>query len=555
MKKNTKKLLGIFIGVVIVLSTFVTLYVVLRPKNQLIEHDPIIIWNDDDFLSFDFQGDGSKDNPYLIQNYNITTDSKYSIYIKNTYKHFVIQNCFLKAEEYGIYLENIADGTAIIINNVCADNENGIFIFNSDNITISNNTCINNLGPTGSGISITDSDYCDITNNYCTRYEFYGIKLENAHFCYLLNNTCDDNIGITLGVGIFLFQSDNNNLVNNICRLNKRHGIEIRVSSYSELINNTCIENENTGIYLSSSPYSTITNNTCLRNKELFERFSHGINLYNSPYCNLTGNSIGSNVGNGIFLESSSSCIVTNNFIYNHTGYEDYIYSTYSTILGHAIYCYQSSNLTIQHNFGSYNYGSCWIEDSQNIEIASNIWLLSTNFTVEIYDGSSCTLQNNIMDVSNESIHLTDSTSNLVASNEIVNSEFYGLSIYGISSENIIHHNSFINNNLEGTSQGYDEGMGNYWFDNITKEGNFWSDWSGIGNYSIDGPANSEDPYCLNENPLELLLSFQFDYVDHLRKSHDYLFVQHLHKEHFYVMLLLLILVPIISLKRRKKWV
>ena len=97
--------------------------------------------------------------------------------------------------------------------------------------------------------------------------------------------------------------------------------------------------------------------------------------------------------------------------------------------------------------------------------------------------------------------------------------------------------------------------MGNYWFDNITKEGNFWSDWSGIGNYSIDGPANSEDPYCLNENPLELLLSFQFDYVDHLRKSHDYLFVQHLHKEHFYVMLLLLILVPIISLKRRKKWV
>jgi len=40
------------------------------------------------------------------------------------------------------------------------------------------------------------------------------------------------------------------------------------------------------------------------------------------------------------------------------------------------------------------------------------------------------------------------------------------------------------------------------WYDSATLEGNFWSDWSGIGSYSIDGSASSEDLYPLDE-PVE----------------------------------------------------
>ncbi|MCG3222133.1 MAG: right-handed parallel beta-helix repeat-containing protein, partial [Candidatus Heimdallarchaeota archaeon] len=467
MKINRKTLLGILLGVVIVLSTFVTLYVVLRPKDRLIEHEPIIIWGDEDFSLFDFPGDGSIENPYLIQNYNITTNGKYSIFIRNTQKHFVIRNCYLNAEDYSIYLENIADGSAIITNNICADSENGIFISNSDFIIIANNTCTNNVGPIGSGIVISDSSYCNITDNFCTAYKYYGIWLEETSFCYLFNNTCTDNLGLQ-GAGINVFHSDNSRLVNNTCSSNERYGIKISVSSYSLLVNNTCVENDRIGILLISSPYSTITNNICLRNKNWFKQESHGINLRYSPYCNLSRNTIGTNIGNGIFLEGSSDCIITANLIYNHTGYSDRLYSKYSTTLGHAVYCYLSSNTTILFNQGFNNYGSCWVESSQNIIISSNLWTQSKNYTIEVYDGSNCSILYNSLDANKEGIHLTDTVSTKVTYNLIQTTELYGLSIFGTSSDNLIHHNSFIDNNNGGTSQAYDEGISNLWFDNVS---------------------------------------------------------------------------------------
>ena len=61
----------------------------------------------------------------------------------------------------------------------------------------------------------------------------------------------------------------------------------------------------------------------------------------------------------------------------------------------------------------------------------------------------------------------------------------------------IIHHNIFINNGA--TVQAYDEGTDNIWYDIETNEGNYWSEWSGTGEYLIDGSSGSIDPYPLGE--------------------------------------------------------
>ncbi|MCK4845872.1 MAG: hypothetical protein KAS95_09375, partial [Candidatus Heimdallarchaeota archaeon] len=42
-------------------------------------------------------------------------------------------------------------------------------------------------------------------------------------------------------------------------------------------------------------------------------------------------------------------------------------------------------------------------------------------------------------------------------------------------------------------------GANNYWYDSATKEGNYWSDWSGSGSYFIGGYAYSVDLYPLRE--------------------------------------------------------
>ena len=88
----------IIVSIVVPVSLYLT-----RDRDELIDHPPIIIWNDNDFLSYNFSGDGSKNNPFMIQNLNITTDSNNGIYISGTTKYFTIKNCYIDAKYDGIY--------------------------------------------------------------------------------------------------------------------------------------------------------------------------------------------------------------------------------------------------------------------------------------------------------------------------------------------------------------------------------------------------------------------------------------------------------------------
>ena len=89
---------------------------------------------------------------------------------------------------------------------------------------------------------------------------------------------------------------------------------------------------------------------------------------------------------------------------------------------------------------------------------------------------------------------------------------------YGVKLEsngfNIIHNNNFTDNMYEGSSQAYDDGFRNTWYDTETMEGNYWSDYDGTGNYSIDGSAGSVDLYPFEEHEesstSEILFSFLF---------------------------------------------
>ncbi len=252
---------------------------------ELSLHDPISITFDSFFEVF--PGAGSVENPYIIEGYYIKTTCGVGIYITGTTRYFTVRNCYVDAVLYGIYIDDVADGTAIVINN----------------------TCNNNI---------------------------YGIKLDTSGSSIVSNNMCNDK-----DCGILLSSSDSSTVVNNTC------------------------SNNWAGIFLSSSDSLTASNNTC------------------------------SNNDLGIVLGDSDFCVVT----YNH-------------------------------------------------------------------------LQEN---------------------------EECGVALASDSDNNLIHHNTFVDNFLGGTSQACDTGTDNYWHDTATKEGNYWSDWSGTGVYSIDGEANSVDLYPLDE--------------------------------------------------------
>ena len=89
-----------------------------RPTSlELTPHDRISITSDSEFEVF--PGSGTSEDPYLIDGYNITTTSDEGIYIRGTTKYFIIRNCYVDANDYGIYITDVADGTATVINNTC----------------------------------------------------------------------------------------------------------------------------------------------------------------------------------------------------------------------------------------------------------------------------------------------------------------------------------------------------------------------------------------------------------------------------------------------------
>ncbi len=155
----------------------------------------------------------------------------------------------------------------------------------------------------------------------------------------------------------------------------------------------------------------------------------------------VSNNTCYNNKWNGILHSSSSSSIIINN-ICNNNDYDGIRLSS-------------SESLTIINN-------TC---NNNNV---SGIYFFYSDLCVVIY--------------------------NLIQENEV-----YGVILNPDSDNNIFHHNTFVDNNLGGTSQAHDTGSNNIWHDSETLEGNYWSDWSGTGSYSIDGSAEAIDLYPLDE--------------------------------------------------------
>ncbi len=352
---------------------------------DLTPHSAIWIDSDSDFITYSFPGSGTEIDPYIIENYEIISSSDHGIYINSTTNYFVIRNSYVDAEEYGIYVSNVADETAAVINNTCYNNDNdGISLHYSGSSIVANNTCNNN---NVYGIKLWFSGSSTVSNNTCNNNNDFGIVLVDSGSSTVANNTCNYN-----GIGISLYYSGSSTFTNNTCS-NNGWGISLADSGSSTFTNNMCTNNER-GISLSSSGNSTFTNNTCSNNNH------YGIFLSDSSSSTVSNNTCNNNNWDGISLYFSNFCNITYNFLQENEGYG--VYLSYNAYL--------------------------------------------------VYSSDNCT----------------------------------------------IHHNTLVDNNLGGSSQAYDRGEENFWYDPETKEGNYWSDLGSKCTYKIDGKAHSKDLYPLN---------------------------------------------------------
>ena len=278
-------------------------------------------------------------------------------------------------------------------------------------------------------------------NNDLLSYNFSGSGIEEDPYrIEYLNIITSNNYGIVVQniTKYILIQNNNVNALFGAIRIYNTSPGTITIN------NNTCTGGE-LGIFVAKSPQIKILNNTCSDSH-------HGININDSPYSliennTLTKNHVGIRVENNVSFSK-----ISNNYIIN-------------------------------------NYDGVWITNSRNTLFKNNIIRNNVNgflldSTNEEFASQNCVISNNLFE---------NNTSYALILTAFMEQSF--------TRQNLVYHNSFVNNNPNGYSQAKDGGSHNRWYNESLKEGKYWSDWLGILPYDISGSASSKDMYPL-EAPL-----------------------------------------------------
>jgi len=192
-------------------------------SQQYTQRDPIRITNDNDFEILGFPGEGTENNPYLIENYmiEITATSGYDwgIEVRGTESHFIMRNCFIKGNETSQRTEGV-----------------GVFLYDTSNGQIKANR------------------FEDLALSMSIQSELVNYIIEDNHFIGEDNNEFRTTIGISI-------DGPNQNLIliNNIfdsCTI----AVQVTKSEV-QIVNNT-LDNNMEGLFIHLSSRVVITGNT-----------------------------------------------------------------------------------------------------------------------------------------------------------------------------------------------------------------------------------------------------------------------------------------------------
>ncbi|MEM4308139.1 MAG: NosD domain-containing protein [Thermoplasmata archaeon] len=403
---------------------------------------------------YGWPGDGSRNNPYLIGNYNIDgNDGSYGIWIESTTCYFSIRNCSISNATdsanapygAGLALRNVNNGT--VENNTYCTSRMGIFIYSNSkyNQIINNNLSSN----TYYGLLLQDSTYNNVTGCTATNNDLYGIYLaSSARYNNITNNNASNNYG----TGIYLESANYNTLSGNKAYENMDYGFGLNGATNNLIIGNDASRNDHYGLYLdASSNRNNITNNKISDNW-------YGVYIYSSDQNTITRNDVINNT-NGVYFSFCNNTNITNNNITNNAD--------------KGIHMYYSTNNSVTNNNISANTHGVYLHNSNYNIIANNN---ATGNTYGIYFASSSnnTIANNNASANSQyGVYLYYSSNNNSASGNNVSNCYSGIYLSTSSYYNMIKNNTATNNTYSGIYLSYSN--------NNTMEGNIISYNSVVG--------------------------------------------------------------------------
>ena len=460
---------------------------------SLTEHSSILIGSDGGFSSYSFSGDGSLGNPYLIENLNITSASGNAITISDTTVYFEIKNCYLDSNSNGIVLSDIAPGTAVIEDNIIVDLENdGIKMYNCPSTVIENNT-IYNCKERGMNIYLCQNT--NFTDNSCYNCGFY-----------ILENSLED----------YLSYTESNNRVNGQAFgwVVSAYGTGFGAPLYGQIyfINCSTIFLEDTSLSNSTIGFSAIfSSNVIVRDCYFGNQSYYGVNFYHSTDC-LVENTIFENNMYSVNVENCNSVTVsfceikTSEWgVYAFQSYNTYIHDCkFSETDYEGILIENTDAVTIWYNEFTNCSDNMRLYNAHSSTVRFNTISYSINYGMYIESCSSLDISNNTIYQTNIGIYTYQTSASSFIYNLFQENIQEAIYIDIFCNLNLIYWNTFMDNNI-GSPQALDNGNGDLWYNDVSLEGNWWSDYDDSGNYTIAGSANSYDLYPLNEQPVDII--------------------------------------------------
>jgi len=270
----------------------------------MLPHDPINITNNADleFVAKEegWKGDGTKNNPYIIENYDIVSN-KYMgcLKLRDINKHIIIRNC-----KFGSYFKSDIQTTHAIV-----------YLDNVSNCQFINNQFDDSSVFTVHGIKLFHCHNNIIAQNNIPSQHSYCIAVAFSNHNIIFNNRITN----TITDGMMLDNSPNNIIVyNTISTPVNRHATGITLegeqTQHCIVSHNTIKNTANFSIFVLNASNSIIQFNK-------LSQCPQGIILYSATHCQVVNNYF-LGVKQTITIEGSSKYNHVIGNVANYTGDE-----------------------------------------------------------------------------------------------------------------------------------------------------------------------------------------------------------------------------------------
>jgi parallel beta-helix repeat protein len=252
--------------------------------------------------------------------------------------------------------------------------------------------------------------------------------------------------------------------------------------------------------------------------------------MISSHWVNITGFTI-NNSNIGIRMGTTFNLVEDNIISHHYMGIELTGTANNNTFENSSIINNRHSGVYLQGSWDNQflnneiinNTNGMLLQGSEDIEISGNN-ISSIDYGILIYFWSLRNhITNNFIRESKYGVVIEDSHENEIMGNTIVSNDF-GVTIVEqtVTMDNLIFGNNFFNNSYHG----YDEStMVNYWYNSYPTGGNYWSDYSGVDDYS--GPnQNIPGSDGIGDTPYKVDSDDEDKYPLMLPKG-NYIFLNH----------------------------